>query len=130
MVLAAGRAHGGKFEVWRRFVVRLAACVFLFQTVALFAAPPHPRQIGAAMQSMADCPHHRRHQQKDSRDHGESGCPMCQALGCALEGAVALAFDFKASERLIGQLRIVASAPSRATPRLQSASPRGPPIPV
>jgi hypothetical protein len=127
--LAADRPIGGKFESWRRFVVRLTACVFLFQAVGLFAVPPHARQTdvaGAAMQSMPDCPHHPRQQnQHDGND--DSACPMCQTLGCALAGAAVPALEDGASERLIGRLRIEASAPSRAAPRIQSAQPRGPP---
>ena len=127
--MAADRPIGGKFESWRRFVVRLTACVFLVQAVGLFAVPPHARQTVAgvaAMQSMPDCPQHP-HRQNNRDGQGDQACPMCQTLGCALAGAALPATEFGASERLIGKLRIEASAPSRAASRLQSAQPRGPP---
>ncbi len=115
---------------WRRLVVCLAAFAFACQVVGLFAAAPRvsAKFLGAsaAPMAMANCPHH--HGKGPAQHEDSGGCPMCQAIGCALPGAPAIDLLAVPDERLLGTLAIpVAIFPAREKLRL-AANPRGPPI--
>jgi hypothetical protein len=115
---------------WRRLVVCLAAFAFACQVIGLFAAAPRAVTAGpsverAAAIAMADCPHH--HGKGPAHHDDAGGCPMCQAIGCALAGAPAIDMVALPDERLIGILSVsVAIFPSREKLSL-AANPRGPP---
>jgi hypothetical protein len=118
-------------KVWKRAVVFLAAFAFLLQGLGLFAqsARATAGETSSIQEAMADCPHHQHTSGKAPVQRDDSGgCPMCQALGCALAGAQALDLDTLCCERLLGILSIPATEiPERQRARY-AAHPRGPPL--
>ncbi len=129
--MARGLGTSGRDALWRAWLVRLAALVFLLQGFGLFASAPRPLAIGdavAAAQGIAapGCFHQTRN---DGRAHGApESCPMCQALGSALPGAPPPLIVVRAAARVI---LLVSPAAQRLPPRAQPLSTppaRGPPI--
>ncbi|HUO53516.1 MAG TPA: DUF2946 family protein [Rhodoblastus sp.] len=133
--MAGGRARfTGGFD-WRAWLARLTALAFLLQGFGLFAthhAPSSLGRSGAAAQiaaSAPNCPHEGPQGDGPGHHHDSGGgCPICQALGCALPGAPLPALLAQPDERLIGLLvppapRLPLRAPLRHTPPA-----RGPPV--
>jgi hypothetical protein len=121
----------GRGGLWRAWVARLVALVFMFQGASLFAAPPAcPMAMGGAVaDAHAGEPHTHFHRHGDNQKHNScDACPMCQALGCALPGAPPPIIVVRAAARVI---LLASPAAQRLPPRSQPLSTppaRGPPV--
>jgi hypothetical protein len=121
----------GRDALWRAWLARLAALVFLLQGFGLFASAPRPLAIGdafAAAQGVAapSCFHQTR---GDGHAHrSPESCPMCQALGSALPGASPPVMVVRAGARVILVASLASQALAPRAPLLCAPPARGPPV--